>query len=198
MQRNKEKSDHNLLEGDIEIARKYYAETGNMTGIAYCKFLSGDTEGAKILLNEIKESDPAVKWLLYLIDLIEDREGYTTYFKVRNFYEQDLELLYIHNQKEIAEKIISKIKETEKYNKEVYKYAARLLINNNEYEKAEIMLKKSSEIYYNDPETRFMIGEIYMKRGEYKKAIKEYERADEAAGGYLPAKKKLKEIINGL
>lgn len=184
-----------ILEKSPELAFEYFNKTGNVYGCAYTKFLQGDLEEARILSTLVKNSSPAADWLFSLISIIQNEYMVEpTYFQIRNFYEQDLEMLFLYNQAEIIEEIIRKNTFLENFNKEIYKYSARVLYNNRYYEQAKILLKKSLDIFYKDPETHFLLGEIYNISGETEKAKNSYKKAVEANGEYAPAAEKLKHL----
>lgn len=187
-----------LKELDVQSAYKYFLKAGKMFECGYCKFISGNLSEAKSILSPIKEKYPNANWVLFLINLVQDKVSniYPTYFQIRNFYEQDIEMLFKLGQHEIIEKIIGKISCFEVFNKEIYKYTARVLYNNNYNSQAEKFLKKSLEIYYKDPETHYLLGELYLKENKKYLAKQEFIKADEVNQGYIPAVAKLKEIIN--
>lgn len=189
---------YTLLQSEkIKDAFNIFKNSGFIFGQAYCYFLSGNLNQAKILLNLIKDSYSAVKWLICLISIIEDKKlEPTTYFQIRNFYEQDLEMLFLYNRQDFIKKVIEKNSYLENYNKEIYKYSARVLKNNKQNENALKLLKKSLDIFYKDPETHYLLGEIYEELKDYDSAKKEYIKANEATGEYLPAKNKLKNLSN--
>ncbi len=185
----------NLWNGNLKEAYDYFNKIQSIFGCAYCKFLNCETGEAKILLNLVKDSSSAVNWLLFLISIIEDNISENpTYFQIRNFYEQDLEMIFRYKKIEYAQKIIVSNPYLENFNKEIYKYSARVLYNNNYLTEAEKLLKKSLDIFFNDPETHFMLGEIYLKNKEILKAKSEYKKAVEVTGEYFPAKNKLLTI----
>lgn len=184
-----------LQSGEIQSAIDFFKKSQNLFGQAYCCFLTGDFEEAKCFLKPIKESSSAANWLLSLISIAEGKEIIApTYFQIRNFYEQDLEMLLLYKQKDTVRKILDNNQYFEKYNKEIYKYSARVLFNNKMYDTAEKLLKKSLEILYKDPETHYMLGEIYEIKKEYTEAKKEYNKSNEVTGEYLPAKNKLEKL----
>ena len=184
-----------LQEGNLQEAYSLFDSNNSIHGCAYCRFLQGNITEAKILLNLIKGESSAVNWLIALTEIIEGtNENYPTYLQIRNFYEQDLDMLFQYNQKEIAGKIINQNYYLEYYNREIYKYSARVLFNYNLIEKSEKLLRKSLDIFYNDPETHFILGEIYLKQGKIQKAKGAFETANEVSGLYGPAYKKIIEI----
>lgn len=185
-----------LQEGDFNGAYNYYNLAKNTQGCGYCKFITGEIEQAKIILSLVKDSSSFVNWILFLTELCEGKTGITpTYFQIRNFYEQDLEMLFTAKQYEIIKKIINKNSYLENFNKEIYKYTARVLLNNNMPQEAEKYLKKSIDICYKDPETHFLLGEIFEKSNYTQKAIQEFKKAIEVTGEYLPAEKRLKYLL---
>ncbi len=185
-----------LKNTDPETALEYFNKAENLYGCAYVKFLTGELNEAKVILTLIKGSSSAVNWLLCLINIIND--GITnitpTYFQIRNYYEQDLEMLFKYRQKEIIEKILKKITHLEKYNREIYKYTARVLLNNDEACRAKKFIEKSLNISYKDPETHYIYGMIYEKLNSKEKAKEEYQKALEVSEEYNPAKIKLNEL----
>ena len=186
-----------LYEIHPEEAFENFNKAGNVYGCAYCKFLTGELDEARILTTLIKDTTPAADWLLCLINLLnEDYNRYPTYFQIRNFYEQDLEMLFLYNQYSIINKIIRLNGYLETFNREIYKYSARVLGNNGHYKEAKTLLKQSLKIWFKDPETHFMIGEIYEKENNKDEAIKSYQKAIEVNTEYLPASIKLKDLRN--
>lgn len=183
-----------LKEKDTVIAYDYFKAAGNINACAYCKILEEDLKSAEIMLNLVKDSSPFGNWLIFLIALIEDKYEPTTYFRIRNFYEQDLEMLFYFERKKYIKKIIDKNPYIEKFNREIYKYTARVLLNNEIYDIAEKMLLKSCEICYNDPETHYMKGEIELRNGNTEAAVKEFQISADITGNYKPALEKLKML----
>ncbi len=179
-----------------ENALEYFNKAENLYGCAYVKFLTGELDEAKVILTLINGSSSAVNWLLCLINIIngENITRNPTYFQIRNYYEQDLEMLFKYHQTEIIEKIIKKITYLEKFNREIYKYTARVLLNNNYIQRAKKYIEKSISISYKDPETHYIYGMIYEKMNEKEKAKDEYQKAIEVSKEYNPAKIKLNEL----
>ena len=184
-----------LFECDLKTAYYYFDLAKNLLGCGYCRFLEGDIVQAEIIMTMLKNSSPFADWILFLINFV---QGYNsiipTYFQIKNFYEQDLDMLFVFKQQKMIDKIIKKNNILEKYNREIYKMTARVLINNNQYEEALKYLKKSVDICYKDPETHFLLGEIYVLSGQEENAIKEFQKSIEVTGGYLPAETKLKKL----
>lgn len=185
-----------LQDGNLDKALEVFEKANNIEYCAYCHFLKRNFNEARIMLTIIKDSSSFVNWLLFLIELLEDNKPQNpSFFQIRNFFEQDLEMLFTVKQYDLIEKIIKKIKYLELFNKEIYKFSARVFFNHELYNSALNLLKKSAEIFYKDPETHYMLGEIYLRTNNIKEAIKEFKISDEVNNGYLPAIKRLKELI---
>ncbi len=178
-----------------EEAFECFNQAGNIVGCGYCKFLTGELQESKVLLSLVKSKYSYANWLLALIGIITDKNDYyPTYFQIRNFYEQDLEMLFLYKQHQMIEKILNKNIYLENFNKEIYKYSARVLNNNNYPFQAEKFIKKSLDIWYKDPESHFILGEIYLKEKEKEKAKTALRKALEVEKEYYPAELKLKSI----
>lgn len=184
-----------LQNGDLKEAYILFHKIHSVHGCAYCKFLNGELDEAKALLMTIKDSSSAVNWLLSLINILKGKfNEYPTYLQIRSFYEQDLDMLLLCKQVDIAEKLINKNSYLSCFNGEVYKYSARVLYNYNKIDEAEKYIKKSLDIFYKDPETHFILGEIYLKKNLPEKAKKSFLTSTEVVNGYLPSLKKIKEL----
>ncbi len=159
----------------------------------YCLFLKGEYDKALKVFNYINNQSSAVKWNIFLIKLIRNEvKDYPTFFQIRNYYERDLDILIQLKQKEAVKTILENIKYLEQFNSEIYKYTARVLLNNGITETAKNYIKKSIDICYKDPENHFIMGEIYEKTGEKEEAKKSYLKVLEVNKDYMPAKEKIK------
>lgn len=184
-----------LNEGDIQNALKYYEITNNSQFMAYCYLIKGEYPKAKTILLRIKNYSSFTKWLLFLTNFINgDLSIAPTFLQIRNFYEQDLERFIRTKQYKTVNKIIAQNVYLERFNREIYKYTARVFLNNNLNNNAENFLKKSLDICYKDPETHFLLGEIYSQKKDKINAIKEFEKANAIFGEYIPAKNRLKDL----
>ena len=184
-----------LNSGNIEKAQENFEIAQCMWAVGYCKFLNAKLGEAKVILNEYAFSSSFSDWILKLINVINDNySNPPTYFQIRNFYEQDLEMLYLYKRYSFINKIISKSKYFGNFNMEIYKYNGRFLYNHNYNEDAVKFLKKSLDIYYKDPETHFILGGIYEKSKDKESAIKSYKKSIEVNGEYYPALKRIKEL----
>ena len=184
-----------LQEKAIEKAQDYFNKAGNFYGCAYCEFLKGDLENVKGFLLIEKESSNASNWLNNLCSILQgDFSNMPTYFEIRSYYEQDLEMLFKYDKKDIINKILHLSSLFEKYNGEIHKFNGRVLKNNGYINLSEECLLKSLDICYNDPETHYLLGELYEDKGDIQLAKKEYQKAIDVNKGYFPAYKKLQKI----
>lgn len=185
-----------LQECDIECAYNFYEKAENLEGCAYCKIIKGDYLEAEIILRLIKNSSPFAQWLFAMLMLIQKREDiFVSYFEIRNFLEQDLDIFIKYGQFELINKIISNLQYLEMFNKEVYKYVARVFINNfYRLDLAKKFLDKSLNIFYKDSETHFLYGEFYLLQKDYVKALNSFKKSIIGDCEYSPAEKKIKYL----
>ncbi|MCD7878312.1 MAG: hypothetical protein LUG16_00080 [Candidatus Gastranaerophilales bacterium] len=187
-----------LYEKDLKKAKSYFKKSKNYLMLSYCLLMEGKAFRAELILKFIKEESPAAKWLYFLSRLVQDKNSENpTYFQIRNFFEQDLEMLFFYNQNKFIDKVLLNTESLSNFNREVYKYCARVFLNNGFYDKAEEYLKTSLDICYKDPETHFLNGELYIKKKMYDKAALSFNKAIEVNSGYCPAKIQL-QILNNI
>ncbi len=188
----------NLWSGNLKEACEYFNKSGYTLGCAYCNLMEEKFSEADTLLKPIKESSSAANWLLCLTNILKDENltNNPTYFQIRNFYEQDLNMFFLYKRNTCIEKLINKNPYFERINREIYKYSARVLLNNNCLKTAEKLLKKSLDIFYKDSETHYMLGELYYMKKEFQKAKNEYLKANQVNCGYKPAINKLSKFNN--
>lgn len=187
----------NIQEENLEEAAFYFNKAQNIIGCTYCHILNENLTEARILASTVSNSSSIIKWLLVIINVLENTIGeYPTYFQIRNFYEQDLELLFKFKKQNYIERIISNQIYFEYFNREIYKYTGRVLFNNRIDNQAEVFLKKSLDIFYNDPETHYILGELYLKQNRIEEAIKSFKTSNAVNTEYKPAQNKLKDLLN--
>jgi tetratricopeptide (TPR) repeat protein len=140
-----------IQEQEPEKAFVYYNQAENIFGCAYCKFLQGDLDEARILATLIRNSSPSADWLYSITSLLlNDLSFLPSYFQIRNFYEQDLEMLFRYKQEKIIDKLLTITPLIENINREIYKYSARVLLNNKYYEQAKcLLLKKTLSLLFH-------------------------------------------------
>ena len=181
-----------LQEKEIKKAQELFNKANNIFGCAYCEFLKGNLNEVKALLLIEKEPSIASNWLKYICSVLQNDFTFVpTYFEIRNFYEQDLEMLFKYNQKDIINRILHLSSVLEKYNGEIHKFNGRVLKNNGYINVAEECLLKSVDICYKDPETHYLLGELYEIKGDLQRAKEEYQKSVDVNNGYYPAYKKL-------
>lgn len=184
-----------LQENELQKAQDYFNKANNVYGCAYCEFLKGNIKEAKAILLIEKESSIASDWLNYLCSALQnDFSIYTSYFQIRNFYEQDLEMLFKYDKKDIINKILQLNTVLEQYNGEIHKFNGRVLKNHGYLDFAHECLLKSVDICYKDPETHYLLGELYEQKGDIQHAKKEYQKAIDVNNGYFPAFNKLQNM----
>ncbi len=184
-----------LQEKNLDEAYNYFSKAKYDIGCAYCKFIDGNLNEALKIIENSNNDFVFLNWLKQLIYIIkQDRKVHPTYFQIRNFYEQDLGILFMYKKYDLIEKIINNSEYLANFNSEIYKYNARVLYDNGYTNKVEWLLKKSLNIYYNDPETHYLLGEYYLNSNNKKGAKEAYQKAIEVNDGYYPAEKKLKEL----
>ena len=182
-----------LNELNIDKAIEYFLKGECTFEYGYCLFLKGEYDKALEIFNYINNLSSIVKWEIFLIKLIKNQtREHPTYFQIRNYYEQDLELLIKLNQKTSVKKILENVEYIQQYNFETYKYTARVLLNNGFIEEAKKYIEKSTDICYQDPENHFIMGEICEKSGEKQRAKTAYLKVLEVNKDYKPAKEKIK------
>ena len=184
-----------LKTGQLQEAYQDFKRAGDALRCAYCLFLGGNIKDAERIINGIKDESPPAKWLFFLIMILTGRQAENpSYFQIRNLYEPLMNMLLQYKNYAFADCILKNTDYLSKYNLEIYKYAARVMLDNGEAEKAVYYLKKSADILYNDPEMHFMLAEAYEALGNIKEAENECIKSNEAGKGYYPAVKKLKEL----
>lgn len=186
-----------LEQYNLEQAYNFFLNTNNLFGCAYCLFMKRKLDDAKILLISIRGLNSYVNWLLCLISIIKDDiKQKPTYFQIRNFYECDMNLLLRYKNYDFANKIIAQTDYFARFNQEIYKYNARICIDNELFKQAVTYLQKSNDIYYNDPESHFMLGEAYLGLNKQESAKEEFLKSNDVINGYYPAQLKLNQLVS--
>lgn len=180
--------------GDFENAKKIYSELGSMLELAYCEIYTGNIKSAKKIISNLPKDSPASEWIIAFVQMLEaNLQVYPSFMQIRNFFEIDLDNLFLSGTKEQIENVINYIPFLANINSEIYKLAARVLKNHNQDELAGQFLKKSLEICFRDSETHFLLAELYLKENDKKTATRHLNYACEN-GSYYPAEKLLKSL----
>lgn len=186
-----------LQERNLEKAQEYFELSCNFLGLSYCYFYKNEIKKAQEISSIIKNQSSASCWLNSISNLLlSKREEPPSYMQIRNFFEQDLEMAFFYDNKDLIEKFLENSSYLQTINGEVNKFCGRVLLHNNEDFMAEIYLKRSLDIFYGDPETHFLLGETYEKQGGLKEAIASYNRVVEINRNYYPAIVKINLLTN--
>lgn len=183
-----------FIDGDFDTAKIFYSKLGMPLELAYCELYTGHINNAKKIISKIKKDSPAAEWIVAFIQMVEaDLKIYPSYLQIRNFFEIDFNNLFLCGTKEQVENVINYVPVLANVNGEIYKLAARVLKNNGQDELAKTFLEKSLDICFKDPETHFMLAELFCKHKNYELAKKHLHYACET-GRYFPAERLLKQI----
>ncbi len=183
-----------FISGDFSGAKNLYQQLNMPLETAYCEIFLGHLYKAKKIILGLKKDSPAEEWICSFLQMIEaDLTDMPTYLQIRNFFEIDLNNLFLGGEKEWIENVINHVPILASVNPEIYKLSARVLKNNQQFDLAEKFLKKSLDICFNDSETHFLLAQIYLDEGLIDIAKKHLNYACEN-GGYAPAEKLLAKI----
>ncbi len=182
------------ISGDFFNAKKIYQQLKMPLEVAYCELFLGNLDKAKQIISTFSKESPAHEWINSFVQIIEtDLVDMPTFLQIRNFFEMDLNNLFLCGNKEWIENVINHVPLLASINSEIFKLAARVLKNNEQYGLAKKFLKKSLDICFYDSETHFMLAQIYLKEANPDIAKQHLLYACEQ-GSYLPAEKLLKEL----
>ena len=183
-----------FIDGNFEKARELYCTLRMPVQTAYCEIFTGHLRKAKKIISKLRKDSPAEEWIIAFVQMMEaDLKFYPSYLQIRNFFEIDLNNLFLSGQKEYIENVINYVPTLANVNGEIYKLTARVLKNNGQNELAKNFLNKSLDICFNDSETHFMMGEIYLEEKDIESAKKYFKYALEN-GDYYPAQKLLEQL----
>ena len=183
-----------FIDGDFEKAKKLYYTLKMPVQAAYCEIYTGHLRKAKKIISKLKKESPAEEWIIAFVQMMEaDLKFYPSFLQIRNFFEIDLNNLFLSGQKEYIENVINYVPTLVNANGEIYKLTARVLKNNGQNELAKNFLSKSLEICFNDSETHFMLAELHLEEKDIGSAKKHLNYALEN-GDYYPAQKLLEQL----
>ena len=185
-----------FIEGDFDTAKTFYSKLNMPLELAYCEIFTNHVNIAKKIISKMQKDSPAAEWIVAFVQMLEaNLKFYPSYLQIRNFFEIDFNNLFLYGTKEQVENVINYVPVLANVNGEIYKLAARVLKNNEQDELAKKFLEKSLDIYFNDPETHFMLAELFYKYQNYEKAKKHLLYACQS-GRYFPAERLLNKISN--
>ena len=154
---------------------------------AYLAILNNDLKTAQVVFESV--DSPA------FVDILSGYiEQYPTYFEIRNFMEIDLDFLIKNEKIDYVEQFLGSLDFLSGINREVYKYAARVMFENKMYNSAIEYMEKSKIVFYNDPELHFMLARYYMGKNEFKTADYHLDECLKTVKDYYPALKMKTEI----
>ena len=164
---------------------------------AYIAILNDNLELADSLFSELDCSRS--RWGKALIEILRGKiDNFPTYFEIRNFFEIDLDFLIKNEKINYVEILLGSSELLINVNQEVFKYAARVLIENNYIEIGLNYLKKSKDVLYKDPEMHFMLTKYYLKKEDYTNALFYINECLKIVPDYFPAQKIKKNILKNL
>lgn len=162
---------------------------------AYLAILDNDLKTAEGIFEA--QDSPRALWGRSFVEILRGfLERYPTYFEIRNFMEIDLDFLVKNEKNDYVEQFLGSLDYLSNINREVYKYAARVMFINKLYNSAYRYLEKSKNIFYNDPELQFMLAKYYLNIGDYKMSDFHISECLKIIPTYVPAIK-MKEQLSG-
>ena len=183
-----------FIDGDFISAKNIYQKLDLPLETAYCELFSGNLYSARKIIMKLPKDSPAQEWIISFLQMIEaNLINMPSFLQIRNFFEIDLNNLFLCGKKEWIENVINYVPILATVNAEAYKLAARVLKNNEQTDLAQRFLRKSLDICFNDSETHFLLAEIYIKEGYNEDAKKHLHYACQN-GGYAPAEKLLSKL----
>ena len=163
---------------------------------AYFAILYDDLDSAYQIFSRI--DSPRAKWGIVLLSILKGfMTQYPTFFQIRNFFEIDLDFLLKNNKISYVEQCLGALELLSGINQEIYKFTARVMIENKLYSSALKYMDKSKQIYYNDPELHFMLAKYYFDFKNYNYSYFYINECLKLFPNYYPAlliKKNIEEI----
>ena len=96
-----------LQERNLEKAQEYFELSCNFLGLSYCYFYKNEIKKAQEISSIIKNQSSASCWLNSISNLLlSKREEPPSYMQIRNFFEQDLEMAFFYDNKDLIEKFL--------------------------------------------------------------------------------------------
>ncbi|MBQ7450845.1 hypothetical protein IJS77_05445 [bacterium] len=183
------------IDGDFKTAKELYSNLSMPLEVAYCELFLGHLYNAKKIIMNLKKESPAEEWIVSFVQMLEaNLVNMPSFLQIRNFFEIDLNNLFLCGKKEWIENVINYVPILATVNAEIFKLAARVLKNNGQTDLAKKFLKKSLDIYFNDSETHFLLAEILIEENNNKDAKQHLVYAC-GNGGYAPAEKLLAKLF---
>ena len=173
----------------------FFALNGYLLEYGYSLILMGQLEKAKEVLSQVDSLRS--KWAISFIPFMAGHvEKMPSYFQIRNFFEIDVNLLLKSNQIDFVSYILGGADILYSINSEVYKYIARVMMNNRYWDISKTYLDKGQELTENDPELFFMLCQYYISLSEFAKALYSIENCLRILPEYYPAIKIKEALLN--
>ena len=164
---------------------------------AYLAIISNDLGSAYEIFKLI--DSPRGLWGISFVEIL---KGYLinmpTYMKIRNFFEIDLDFLVKNEKIEYIEYLLGSMEILALNNQEVYKYAARVMLENKFFDVAIKYMNLAKDANYKDPELHFMLSKYYIEKRDFISALNSINVCSEILPEYYPAKVLKKHIIKML
>ena len=155
---------------------------------AYLLVLNNDLQKALDMFMLL--DSPRARWGRSLVQIL---KGYLqdspSYFEIRNFFEIDLDFFIKNDKVEFIESLLGSTDYLISINHEIYKYAARVLLENNIPDGAKIYLDKSKNVFYKDPELHFLYTKYFIITKDIANAKFHINECLRILPDYFPAKK---------
>jgi len=163
---------------------KKYGEEG------YCCFYAGDKAAAdKIWFTADEDISPLIKWAKSFSEFVERKNNRVpTFFQIRIFYENDLDMLLSNGFDDYAENLIESIQFFEDINPEIYKFTARVLYNHKYYNYADKFLSAAKKYGDEDCELYFLDAKNNIAQKRFYSAVKSLEKSLSVSKNYYPSK----------
>ena len=162
---------------------------------AYLLVLQEDLVAAGKVFAQI--DSPRAHWGITFTDILNGfLVRYPTYFEVRNFFEIDMDFLLKNEKIKYVEMMLGALDILSEITHEVYKYAARIMLENHLYNAAEKYLDKSKSMFYNDPELHFILAKNCLRKNLLEEADRYLKECLKIVPSYYPALKLKKDIMS--
>lgn len=170
-------------------AAEIYHRIERFTEEGYCYFYSGNKSSADRIWFSQKETSSLLIWAKAFSGYVEKRrKRVPSFFQIRNYYENDLDMLLYLGFEKYAENLIDSIQFFCDVNLEVYKYTARVLFNHKYYDFADKFLSVAKKYGNGDTELYVLDAKNNIAQKRYYSAVKSLEKALGISKNYYPAK----------
>ena len=178
------------LQGKFAEAAEIYHKAEKFGEEGYCFFYAGNKSSAdKIWFTADENTSSLIKWAKSFSGFVErKRNRVPTFFQIRNFYENDLDMLLSNGFDDYAENLIDSIQFFEDVNPEIYKFTARVLYNHKYYDYADKFFSVARKYGDEDCELYYLEAKNNIAQKRYYSAVKSLEKSLSISKNYYPAK----------